>query len=338
MLLEHRRSLEEAGWGVRVCARVAKHEIPVVEIPVHFRSPRFSSYEYYWRFVRANPHRVLLAYDEPGVAMFAPARTIIRFSWTGSLPRYWRLRWAVNRFRKANYLFPSHAARNAWLGQHDCIPFEHTHVIWNGVDLEVFQPSTRDNDVCRVGFCGQWTFDKGLDVLAGAWDLVHQRLPQAELWLAGGPDLWQRLSPVPVQQLVNIEALGLTADKGVRVWGVVPRSEMPAFWGQVSVACVPSVCEEQFGLVALEAMACGVPIVVSRSGALPEIVGDCGIIVPKGDPMALADALTKLLNSFANRQALGLRARERARVFDRQQRASELVTLVDKVSGVASRR
>lgn len=332
MLLEHRRVLEEAGWEVRVCGTVAQHEVPVEQIAVHTISPRLSAYEYYWRFVRANPVGVLLAYDEPGVAMLAPSRSIVRFSWTARLPRYWQTRWALRRFRKATYLFPSHAAAASWRREHKRISPNQTQVIWNGVDLDLFRPFKRDGNRCRVGFAGQWTVDKGLEVLMAAWELVHSQIPQAELRLAGGPDLWQRNSPLPPEKVVDPGMIERMEGSGVKALGVLPRDQMPSFWSEVDLACVPSVCEEQFGLVALEAMACGVPLVVSNSGALPEIIGDAGLVVPKGDHVALAGAILELLQSPERLLSLSARARARATLFNRQDRAQELLQLVERVS------
>jgi glycosyltransferase involved in cell wall biosynthesis len=336
MLMEHWRVLKEAGWEVRVFGGAANHDVAVEQIAIHFRSTRLSTYEYYWRFVRENPSGVLLAYDEPGVAMFAPTRSIIRFSWPTALPRYWRTAWALPRFRKATYLFPSNAARESWSREHALIPAANTHVIWNGVDLQLFRPEQKTGGHYRVGFAGQWSSDKGLGVLIAAWEEVRRKCPRAELWMAGGPDLWQRTAPVPDEKLAVVKELEKIRDKGLHLVGVMPRHQMPAFWAQVDLACVPSTCEEQFGLVAAEAMACGTPLVVSASGALPEIVGDAGVVVPKGDHMALAEAIVGLLHSPVRLLRLGECAHQRATLFNRQDGALQLLSLVEQVANGAS--
>jgi glycosyltransferase involved in cell wall biosynthesis len=107
---------------------------------------------------------------------------------------------------------------------------------------------------------------------------------------------------------------------------------MPAFWRQVHVAAVPSVWPESFGLVALEAMACGRPIVGSTVGALPEVVGDAGILVQPDDPAALAKALVELLSDMRKREDLGAKAAVRARMFSPEKRAQGLVALVREVA------
>ncbi|MFN2287091.1 MAG: glycosyltransferase, partial [Chromatocurvus sp.] len=81
-------------------------------------------------------------------------------------------------------------------------------------------------------------------------------------------------------------------------------------YARASVAVVPSLYEG-FGLPAGEAMACGVPVVASDAGALPEIVGDAGLLVPPGDADALAQAIDALLGDPPRRAALGAVARQR---------------------------
>jgi glycosyltransferase involved in cell wall biosynthesis len=68
---------------------------------------------------------------------------------------------------------------------------------------------------------------------------------------------------------------------------------------------------EGFGLPAGEAMACGVPVVSTDGGALPEVVGDAGVIVPAKNVDALADAIAALLRDPARREALGARGKQR---------------------------
>jgi glycosyltransferase involved in cell wall biosynthesis len=97
------------------------------------------------------------------------------------------------------------------------------------------------------------------------------------------------------------------------------------------VAVVPSLYEP-FGLVALEALACGVPVIASAVGGLKEIVldGESGLLVPPGDVSALARALRLLLTDDSLRMRLGVGARLRAREFSLQRRSSELLALLEE--------
>jgi glycosyltransferase involved in cell wall biosynthesis len=69
--------------------------------------------------------------------------------------------------------------------------------------------------------------------------------------------------------------------------------------------------KEQFGRVLVEAMACGVPVIGSDSGAIPEVIGEAGLIVPEGDIQALADALRAIMWDVGVQRKLGKMGRER---------------------------
>ncbi|MGU3431662.1 glycosyltransferase family 4 protein [Actinomycetes bacterium M1A6_2h] len=89
---------------------------------------------------------------------------------------------------------------------------------------------------------------------------------------------------------------------------------LAALLGSAEIACVPSLYEG-FSLPTIEAMACGTPLVVSRTGAIPEVVGDdgaCADLVPPGDSDALAVALTRALGDDDRRARMGARGRARA--------------------------
>src|SRR4029077_7168801 len=102
--------------------------------------------------------------------------------------------------------------------------------------------------------------------------------------------------------------------------------EMPEFWNSVDIAVVPSL-GEAFGLVALEALACGVPVIAAAAGGLREIVvdGQCGLLVPPGDAAALARALYSLLTDESLRLRLSAGTRLRAQDFSLQQRSRRLL-------------
>ena len=107
---------------------------------------------------------------------------------------------------------------------------------------------------------------------------------------------------------------------------------MPGQYHQIDVLAVPSLTrpnwKEQFGRVLVEAMASGVPVIGSDSGAIPDIIGDAGLIVPEGDVSALADGLCRLQREDDLRARL-MKA-GRARVIDHfthQQVAADTVAV-----------
>jgi N-acetyl-alpha-D-glucosaminyl L-malate synthase BshA len=106
-----------------------------------------------------------------------------------------------------------------------------------------------------------------------------------------------------------VEALGLSADVEL----VGERGDLPALLADTAVFLLPSE-SESFGLAALEALACGVPVVASNVGGLPEVVtdGDVGFLHPAGDVAAMAASVARLLDDPQLRGRLGRAARARA--------------------------
>jgi glycosyltransferase involved in cell wall biosynthesis len=100
---------------------------------------------------------------------------------------------------------------------------------------------------------------------------------------------------------------------GERVRFLGMRDDVEQLIAASDVVVAPSHWEEAFGLAVVEAMAAGRPVVASRSGAMPEILGDAGVVVPKKDPAALAHAVARLVEDPARRERLGHRGQARAR-------------------------
>lgn len=108
------------------------------------------------------------------------------------------------------------------------------------------------------------------------------------------------------------EALAASLGVGDAVKFLGLRDDVEQILAASDVVIVPSHWEEAFGLAVVEGMAAGKPVVVSRSGAMPAIVGDAGMVVPKRDPAALAGAVTRLLDDELLRERLGRLGRARA--------------------------
>jgi len=168
-----------------------------------------------------------------------------------------------------------------------------------GVDPERFaNASPMDLDSTprpRVGFLGRLEPVKGLSTLVDASRLLRS---EASLVVAGdGPDR---------------QAL----DERVRWLGAIEHADVPAFLKSLDVLVLPSVTilplhREQFGRVLVEAMAAGVPVIGSTSGAIPDVIGDAGIVVPERDASALAQAIDQLLGDPSLRRTLVERGRKR---------------------------
>jgi glycosyltransferase involved in cell wall biosynthesis len=171
-----------------------------------------------------------------------------------------------------------------------------------GVDVDRFRAPDREPPAgsLSVGFVGRLIRHKGVDVLLRAVAL-DDRLT-AEIFGSG-----------PESERLEALAASLGLRDRVRFHGYVGDERIPDVYPQVDVIAVPSLplpgWIEQFGRVVAEAQASGVPVVASDSGALPDVVGDAGLLVAPGDPAALHAALARLLDEpglWARLRELGL--------------------------------
>ena len=147
----------------------------------------------------------------------------------------------------------------------------------------------RDAGAARQGdlvFVGRLTDEKGVDRLVAALGLLAARGVHVGLTIVGdGPE-----APALRRQA---QAAGLA--ERIRFAGWQVAQELVGTLNRHRVLVLPSVCEETFGIVVLEGLACGCVPLVTRSGGLPEAVGDCGVVVARDDPAALADGIEALL-------------------------------------------
>ncbi|HEU4878802.1 MAG TPA: glycosyltransferase family 4 protein [Gemmatimonadaceae bacterium] len=150
-------------------------------------------------------------------------------------------------------------------------------------------------------------YHKGLDTLLEAVAILVKERPELEIRIAGRGKDSERVAAL-------IRSLGI--EKNVRLIGAVSDAERNALLAGAEVQLMPSRFEG-FGLAAAEAMAAGVPLVASEAGSLPEVVDAPrgGVLVPVGDPQALARATARLLDNPEERSALSSSARESARRF-----------------------
>ncbi|MFJ4775689.1 glycosyltransferase [Streptomyces sp. NPDC088762] len=192
------------------------------------------------------------------------------------------------------------------------IPADKADVVPCGVDTDRFRP---DGPVAERGTrhryrllqIGRLVPRKGAAVSIAAL----ARLPEAELVIAGGPDAACLDRDPEVRRLRDIARGAGVADR-VRFLGAVPCAEVPAVMRSADVVLCPADYEP-FGIVPLEAMACGRPVVASAVGGQLDTVVDRGTgrLVPPGDPGALAGAVAELLADAPLREAYGNAGRRR---------------------------
>lgn len=200
---------------------------------------------------------------------------------------------------------------------HYGVPPQRLALVPEGIDLELWQPSAdpgvlTELDGRREPFtvlcvARQYPRKRIIDLIE-AFALVTAREPRARLVVIGdGPEhaaLAERLQQRGLQNSVRL--LGaLAEDAEVRAW-----------YGRASLFCLPSE-QEGFGIVFLEAMASGLPVVSTTAAAIPEVVpdGEAGLLVPPRDPAALAEALLRLLQDPALRARMRDAGRRHARRY-----------------------
>jgi len=205
-------------------------------------------------------------------------------------------------------------------------------VVPPGVDLTLFSPGDRRQARAEVGlpldamvllFVGRIQPLKAPEVLVEAAAELLARHPQwrGELVVPvlGGPSGSGLAHPQSLQDLAT--TLGVQAQ--VRFVPPVPRTELAQWYRAADLVAVPSH-SESFGLVAVEAQACGTPVVAARVGGLPSAVGEAGVLVDGHDIPVWADALEGLLTDPERRKALSRKAVDHAALFGWDRTAERL--------------
>ncbi len=182
------------------------------------------------------------------------------------------------------------------------IPASRMHVIYNGIDTEVFSPSDQvkrsENTILMV--MSRDTYVKGLRFLLEAMAELRKKY-DLNLVVVG-----RTLGDGVTEKLM--QKLGVT--EHVQFCDQIDTDELVRLYRTAAIVAVPSTYEG-FGLPAAEAMACGAPVVSTTAGALPEVVGDAGILIPSADSVALEQALASLLDNADKRREYSEAGRKR---------------------------
>lgn len=200
------------------------------------------------------------------------------------------------------------------------------HVVAIPSDVHAFAPDATKRaewrrrvglpeDALLIGYAGKLVEEKGLRTLMRAFAEVARANAQAHLVLVGGGPLHDEL-------VASATEMGVS--ERVHLPGVIHNSDLPWFMNALDVFVLPSETRsnwrEQFGRVAVEAMACGVPVLGSDSGEIPTVLGDAGIVFHEGDSAELARHLSCLLAGPDERARLSRAGRERVlRLFSVEQ-------------------
>lgn len=211
-------------------------------------------------------------------------------------------------------------------------------VIHHGIDHSTYHPiadarqqiterytfQTTDYDHLLV-YIGSELPRKNLKTLLQAIDLLKQKGYRPHLLKVGGSggESWHH------ETLNEVHRLNLEND--VTFTGVVPEADLPLFYNTADVFVTTSLLEG-FGLPALEAMACGTPVVCSNSSALPEVVAGVGVLVDPQNAHDVAENLATVLDDAAQRQLMSERGIARAAQFTWEKCANEHIQFYEKIA------
>jgi len=203
------------------------------------------------------------------------------------------------------------------------------NIIPNGIDLELFSPDVSPISEFRDGklnilFVGRLEKQKGVSYLIKAYRRVKQEIPNSRLIIVGPGT---RLRGKYEQEVLRS---GL---KDVIFVGGKPQSELPQYYKTADVFCAPATGLESFGIVLLEAMAVGKPIVATNIDGYNSVLthGAEGLLVPPKNEEMLAQALVSLLTNESLRQEMAARARLKAKEYGWEHIAQKILDYYTRI-------
>jgi D-inositol-3-phosphate glycosyltransferase len=217
-------------------------------------------------------------------------------------------------------------------------------VIPCGVDLELFRPIAPSKAMGFLGlrernfilFVGRIDAIKGIDVLIRGIHHLSCRLDQGNgelgLIIVGGElDADPKRESREMQRLRKL-VTGLNLQERVAFWGSQRQDLLPYFYSAAQAMVLPSRYES-FGMVALEAMACGTPVIASRVGGLQYTIEDgrTGLLVPEGNWILLADRICKVIEDPSLREKLVRSALAKVQKFSWESIAEKLLSLYESL-------
>ena len=234
---------------------------------------------------------------------------------------------ALSRFIRDDYLKTS------------ALPPQNAYILHNCVDVHRFCPGPAPMALrTRLGFsqqdfvvlfCGRLEPDKGIHKLMEALALLP--VPHIRLLIVGSPFFGRTQQSSFLRRLEQqARALG----NRVQFTGYIPNEDLPDYYRLADLVCVPTLVEEAAGLVAMEAMACGRPVLATRSGGMPEYLeGSQAVLVERGDNIAdqLAWSIRMLYEHPALCTEMGAAGAKRAQDFSVERYYQDFVDIVHRV-------
>lgn len=211
------------------------------------------------------------------------------------------------------------------------VPEEKIKVIYNGKD-EKFKPVDQEEiaeikqrynlDSSFILYVGVLQPLKNIPTLIKAYYKLKKKGIKHKLVIAGGKG-WMYKEIFRIIEKLNLQ-------KEIIFTGHVPNDELPKLYAAADLFVFPSIYEG-FGMPPLEAMACGTPVITSDRGALPEVVGDAGIMVNPYDVDELANEMYRVLNDDSLKKDMIKKGLKRAKMFSWEKCAKEVLKVYEEL-------
>ncbi len=172
-------------------------------------------------------------------------------------------------------------------------------LLYNGVDIHQYTPRKKPLGI-KLLFVGNFVPRKGIIYLIRAFKEIKKEKPEAELLIAG-----RRNEKNEYVQQARKESID-----GVKFVDVIDEGDLIGLYQDATMLVHPAVYEA-FGMTLVEAMACGTPVIATKVGGIPEVIGDSGILIEPRSPDSIAKAVLDLLDDEKKYERLAKKGRER---------------------------
>lgn len=242
----------------------------------------------------------ILSYSFPLIALFAPKKTIV---FLHHHPNFYFAKLLKNRYEKAQFVFCSRFLKNEVEAAYPFIRFS-SHVLYNSVDTTMFKPEShvdkrKRNQKLKLLYCSAWVKEKGLDVLLESIAMLPGHLrKKVELTISSSPGLWFQEFKESNQAYVNKVNSLVETLANVTLLNGVAYTDMPKLYNEHDYVVFPSNWNEPFGLVVLESLSSGTPVIATHNGGIPEIISPKNSVkLPEVTVACLRSVIEKLVHT-----------------------------------------
>jgi len=190
------------------------------------------------------------------------------------------------------------------------------------IDLDTFHPTGEPRDSWKVFFAGNYIPHKGVRVLLRSWIIVQKILPMAKLFIQGD----YRMQAETVQIIKNLKL------RNIIMLNHMPKEQLRSHYNTSSITVFPSIWEETFGQIWAESLACGTPVIASKTGGIADLMKEGGVFFEPRNHVELAENIIDLLLTPSKRQELALKGYDYVRErFNKDRAGVEFTNLYHRL-------